>query len=464
MPRSSRLVLCVAITGQATACFSGAAATSAGAEGGAPGGPATVTLARDGGAPMSPFAFGQNYWDWADWAGDGITGLTGTEAPVAALHLNVIRAGGNNNDSNVPLFDTSQIDKFVAYCRAVGAEPILQVPLLANDVDGGATTAQNAADMVTYANGTQGYGIRYWEIGNEPDLYTTSQRGSSFQTASGYCTAFAAYVTAMKAANAAATDGGVTMQFLGPEISQPKVAWLTEFLDECKDSVDVVTIHRYPFGGGETSPNGAVGDVESFQSVLASVASAVQSHARPNTPLGVTESNLSYDYTLRAYSTTSLQAAPGTFYAALWTADAMGTALESNLWTFALWNIGERSRSDSVLGFLNGGQPTPGYYAEEMISANFRGDVLASAGAPAGVSVYASHDAGQGSTAVLVLNKTTTASSVTLAVDTLAPQAFDFPPLSLTLVQIPDADGAPTHVLQYTADLAMAGKAPQVVQ
>jgi hypothetical protein len=71
------------------------------------GGPATVTITRDGGSPISPFAFGQNYWDWADWAHDGVTGLTGTEPLVGALHLNVLRAGGNNNDSNNPLFDAS---------------------------------------------------------------------------------------------------------------------------------------------------------------------------------------------------------------------------------------------------------------------------------------------------------------------------------------------------------------------
>ena len=38
----------------------------------------TVTIARDAGTPISPLAFGQNYWDWVDWSANGVTGLTGT--------------------------------------------------------------------------------------------------------------------------------------------------------------------------------------------------------------------------------------------------------------------------------------------------------------------------------------------------------------------------------------------------
>src|SRR5579872_502152 len=235
MSYAARLSLSFALLAWTPGCFSDAPALSAGGDAGEGGAPTVVALARDAGVPISAFAFGQNYWDWADWAGDGITGLTGTEPLVTALHLNAIRAGGNNNDSNNPIFDTSQIDAFVAYCRAVGAEPILQVPLRANNVDAGAATPQTAADMVTYANVTKGYGVKYWEIGNEPDLYMAVP----YKTPAAYCAQFASYVAAMRAANAAAVDGGAPMQFLGPEISQPSISWLQDFLDGCKDDVDI---------------------------------------------------------------------------------------------------------------------------------------------------------------------------------------------------------------------------------
>jgi len=428
----------------------------------------TVTIVRGQGSPISAFAFGQNYWDWVDWSNSGVTGLTGTETLVTALQLNVIRAGGNNNDTNSPsAFDTSQIDKFVAYCRTVGAEPILQVPLVA-DPDGGPATAQNAADMVTYVNVTMGYDIKYWEVGNEPDLYPTNyDAGFAVQNAADYCTQFAAYVTAMRAANAAAPDGGVALQFLGPELSYKYVAgddWLTPFLDGCKDDVDIVTIHRYPFSGPETSVQGALTDVRSFQSTVSAVAAIVQGHARPGTPLGITEANISYDYALTSYTQSSLNAAPGTFYAALWTADVLGAALENNLWTLAFWNIGETSETTSVLGFITSDQPVPAYYAQWLVSSNFRGQVLAPSGVPAGFSIYGSYDTAVGSTSILVLNKTTAPSGLTLAVDTLPQQALVFPALSLSVVQIPDSADGGTHILRYTADLADAGTAPQMIQ
>ncbi|MGD0674839.1 MAG: hypothetical protein ABSC94_05435 [Polyangiaceae bacterium] len=438
-------------------------------DGGAPN-VGTVTISKDGGVPISSVAFGQNYWDWVDWAGTGVTGLTGTQSLVSSLHLNLIRAGGNNNDTNSPSpFDNGQIDQFVAYCRDAGAEPILQVPLVANNVDGGAATPQNAADIVTYANVMMGYGVRYWEIGNEPDLYATDYDASfPIQTASDYCTAFQAYVAAMKAANAAGPDGGTPIQFLGPELSYkyiPGADWLTPFLDACKDYVDVVTIHRYPFSGTATSQTGALTDDRSFQTTLRSVMAIVQGHARPNTPLGVTESNISYAYALSSYTQTSLLAAPGTFYAAIWTADDMGVALENGLWTLAFWNIGETSPMSSVLGFIQGGQPSPSFYAEQMVSGKLSGTMLSPIGVPSGYSVYASYDAVALSTHVLVINKTMTPGSLTLSIESLSAQSFEFPPLSITTIQLPDVgDGAPPSVTQYSAALAAANQGPQVVQ
>ena len=70
----------------------------------------------------------------------------------------------------------------MAYARAIGAEPDLQVPIL-DDGSGNPATAQVAADMVTYANVTHGYGIKYWSIGNEPDLYASD---SAYPALSGF--------------------------------------------------------------------------------------------------------------------------------------------------------------------------------------------------------------------------------------------------------------------------------------
>jgi hypothetical protein len=276
---------------------------------------------------------------------------------------------------------------------------------------------------------------------------------------------FAAYVTAMKAANRAADGGGVPIQFLGPEISNAYVPgndWLTPFLDGCKDSVDIVTIHYYPFSGTTDSVAGALSGRVALQSTLTSVAAVVKAHARPNTPFGVTESNISWDWIATDYTSTSLLAAPGTFNAALWTADILGTAVQNNLWTLAFWNIGETP--SGILAFIANLKPVPAYYAGQMISANFRGNVLTPTGVPAGFSVYASYDASEGTTIVVVINLTTTSNRLTLQVDALPAQPLLFPEMSVTLVRIPDASGGATQTLQYTSDLAEAGMPPQTIR
>ncbi|MGA2447950.1 MAG: hypothetical protein ABTD50_04655 [Polyangiaceae bacterium] len=470
------------LTGDGSTSVDAGAADAAASDTGVADAP-TVTITREGGTPIALKAFGNNYWDWLDWSEEGMNGMTGTEQAVTALHLNVIRAGGDNNDTSNQvfystdpvLFDNGRIDAFVQYCRTVGAEPILQVPIVANNEDGGATSPQTAADIVTYVNVTQGYGVKYWEIGNEPDLYASQYDAgvaATIQTAAEYCTLYQAYATAMKAANAQASDGGVAMQFLGPELSNmyvPGNDWLTPFLDNCKDYVDIVTVHRYPFSATQVSPSNALKDVNAFRVLLSNLWTIVNEHARPGTPLGITEANISWDWVPSDYTITSQFAAPNTYYGALWVADEMGAALENNLWTLAFWNLGETAHNSetNVFGFVVGGVPTPEYWTEQMVSANLTGTVLSPANVPGGFSVYASYNSTKASTSVIVINKNDSVSPLSLAVDTLPPQAFGYPATSVTLVTIPDDPTATTHVVTYTPDLAAApdgGLPPKTLQ
>lgn len=122
---------------------------------------------------------------------------------VKALHLNLLVGSNNQNDANAPeLFDQAQIDRFVTYARAIGAEPLMIAPVYGNNVDGGPTSAQGAADLVTYVNGTKGYGVQYWTIGDEVDGYPQffPNGGYTVTTAAQYCEVFKSYAEAMKAA------------------------------------------------------------------------------------------------------------------------------------------------------------------------------------------------------------------------------------------------------------------------
>lgn len=83
-------------------------------------------------------------------------------------------------------------DEFMSLCRRCGCEPVVLVASHAHLLPGSAVTRDqviaNAVEWVRYANVTKGYGVRYWEIGNELDLIkkipmTMEQYFAFYQTA-----------------------------------------------------------------------------------------------------------------------------------------------------------------------------------------------------------------------------------------------------------------------------------------
>ncbi|HVO13193.1 MAG TPA: hypothetical protein VMX54_20795 [Vicinamibacteria bacterium] len=401
---------------------------------------------------------GQNYWCWSNYGND----VRGTEALVSGLHLAVLRAGGHNNDTNTSdgfdPFDETQIDAFVAYCRRVGAEPILQAPLLKN-ASGGPATAGDAADMVRYCNRTRGYGVRYWEVGNEPDLYSDQGDRPGYD-ASQFCGDFNAWSVAMKRADP-------SIQVLGPELSwkyYPQSGandWLTPFLSGCRGHYDVVAIHRYPFAAGDCTIANAMGDVALLDQVVQGVRAQMAAAGVGDLPLAITEANISWDGT-PASSTQS--ASPQTFYAGLWVADTLGAAIARRLWAMCYWSLSE----SWTLGFIEAGtgKPRPSYYGFQMVAEHV-GPTLLQASAPSGFSVYASRSAKADATALVVVNKNATSNTETIALAELpgasATRSYDFPPYSLTALEVPD-DGGTMRVWSYTKAMADAGSGPQQVQ
>ncbi len=382
-----------------------------------------------------------NYWQWVPAFGDEITG---TDTLVAALEPGVMRIGGYNNDANTPQpFDNAQLDKAVAYARAIGAEPLLQVPLLA-DTGGQPPTPATAAAMVTYANITMGYGIKYFSVGNEPDLY--SNQGSLIDatmpaipgyTPAAFCASVSDYVAAMKAVDP-------TIQIVGPELSWKYQAgndWLTPILTDCGDLFDIVSIHRYPFEAKQANLAAAEADPTTFRQLIASVRGILQSTGTAK-PLAITEMNVAYDAT-----TCVLGASPGTVGSALWLADSVGAAIELGLWTSAIWDIADPD--GWMLGLI--GQPPahtprPEYYAYALFADHFGPTQLGVTSAPAGVHVYASRNQADDTTAVVAINWNTEPAALSFQVTDLAKApgtaTFVLPATSIAAVEIPDTGTA----------------------
>ena len=85
-----------------------------------------------------------------------------------------------------------------------GIEPVLQVPVYGTTYD-----ATDAADIVYYINVTHNKGVKYWSIGNEPDLPGGAYSGG-YTTAAQVAGYFKPIASAMKAVDP-------TIKIIGPE-------------------------------------------------------------------------------------------------------------------------------------------------------------------------------------------------------------------------------------------------------
>lgn len=383
-----------------------------------------------------------NYWNWMPSYEDDVTG---TETKIAALKTAVMRIGGYNNDANTAdVFDNAQLDKAVAYARAIGAEPLIQAPLLA-DIDGGPATAATAAAMVTYANITKGYGIKYFSIGNEPDLYAT--QGSRVDPTkpaipnykpSDYCASARAYVAAMKVVDP-------TIKIVGPDLSWHYIAgndWLSPILQGCGDLFDIVAIHRYPFNSTQATLDAAKGDASAFANVLLSVRGLMQAAGYGNKPLALTEMNIVYDATA-----CQLGASPRTIGSALWLADGLGTAIQNDLWTSAVWDIGDNDLwAFGLVGPPPAHAPNPVYYAYQLYADHFGPTLVEIAQSPANIRAYASRNQTDDATDIIIVNWDTSSAPLSVHVTGLAtppgPATFTVPGLSISAIEIPDSGAA----------------------
>ena len=382
-----------------------------------------------------------NYWQWMPSYTDAVSG---TETKVAALAPALLRVGGYNNDVNMAdPFDDAAFDAAVAYARAIGAEPIIQVPLLL-DNKGKPATPEAAAAMVTYANVTKAYGIKYFAVGNEPDLYPdaglpsdSSKPAIAGYTPAAYCTSVRTFVTAMKAADP-------TIQIVGPDLSWKYQAgngnndWLTPILTACGDLFDIVAIHRYPFEAKQATLTAAAADAAAFKTTITSVRGILTKTGYPDKPLALTEMNVAYDATGCV-----LEASPGTVGSALWLASAVGTAVDLGLWTTAVWDIADTEEwALGLIGLPPGHTPRPPYYAYALFADHFGTTHVDVTSAPAGVTAFASRNAADDTTQIIAVNWNHAPAGLEVAITGLptapAKATFALPELSLAAIEVPD--------------------------
>lgn len=101
---------------------------------------------------VSPYLFGQNAWERG--------GIFKVQGFVKDVNYQIIRIGGNGYE--YAGFINKEAIKLIDFVRAVGAEPILQMPRQYKNHD-------LAYKAIAYINGEMKKDIKFWSIGNEPD-------------------------------------------------------------------------------------------------------------------------------------------------------------------------------------------------------------------------------------------------------------------------------------------------------
>jgi len=343
-----------------------------------------VTLTVDPAAHLgtiSPYVFGANYGPW---------GIIPVDlwplAEAAGVRFLRFPAGNWGDDFDLMPY---HIDPFIAFAKRINAEPGISVRL-----KGG--TPEKAAEVVRYVNIEKQYSVRYWSIGNEPDLY----RDYSVEK---YNLEWRRFAEAMLA-----VDPGII--FVGPDVSQypPTIEgdaynnirrdWVRAFLRANGDKVGIVSIHRYPFPRGNnalpTTIQALRETVREWDVMLPDLRGVVRAAAGRDIPLAVTEVNSDWSKPIGG------EASPDSHFNAIWWAAVLGRMIRERVQMVAYFAL-ESSGSLGAYGLLDryAARPT---YAVYPLYKQFGSELVDSASSDPDVSITASRRADGALTVMLV--------------------------------------------------------------
>jgi hypothetical protein len=383
---------------------------------------AGVTVnANEGDGTIPSTGYGLNTAVW-----DGQMNSATTQSLLSSAGVGMLRYPGgsygdiyNWQDNTAPggyVAPGTDFDRFMGTAKAIGAQPIL----IANY---GSGTPAEAAAWVKYANVTQGYAAKYWEIGNE--IYGNGYYGDGWETddhtgksPTTYADNVLQYASAMKAVDPTIQVGAVlTLPGNWPDgvlASGDSADWNRTVLSVAGSAIDFVIVHWYPSGGGAST---ALGEPAQLTGELAQLRQEIAEYAGSRASsihVALTEMNSDVD--------------EDTQPDALFAADAYMTALEDGAFTVDWWDTRNGPGAISTApdgatdfgdyGIISSGTcvgstceppantPFPTYYAISMLSRLGRpGDLMV--GASTDRELISAHAVRQadGDLAVMIVNK-----------------------------------------------------------
>jgi hypothetical protein len=331
---------------------------------------------------ISPLVYGTNYGPWSAVSFD-----LRPQAETAGITFLRFPGGNWGDQHNLRPF---HIDPFIELARRMGAEPSISVRL-----EGG--TAEAAAEVVRYVNVEQGYGVRYWSIGNEPSLYD----GYGVER---YNAEWRAFAQAMRA-----VDPEILL--IGPDIHQYSTAfatdpkdgdgndWLHAFLVANGDLVHVVAIHRYPFPASMSEAGTTIDHLRAnsreWDQIIPHLRDVIREASGRDLPVAVTEVNTHWSNAVGG------EATPDSFYAAIWWGDVLGRLIRQRVEIVAHFAL-HSNNSIGGWGLLGRSEVRPAYYVYQIYQ-RFGSELVYSSSDDPDLSIYAALR-GDGTLTLVVIN------------------------------------------------------------
>ncbi|GGK86586.1 alpha-L-arabinofuranosidase [Planomonospora parontospora subsp. parontospora] len=294
------------------------------------GDPVAVTVnARAALAPVPETGIGTNHAIW-----DSRLGSDETADLLKAAGMKLLRYPGGSYsdiyhwaDHTAPggyVAPDTDFDTFMRGVRRTGAQPMVTANY-------GTGTAEEAAAWVRHANVTKGYGVKYWEIGNEN--YGNGRYGTAWEadehadkSPAEYARHVVAYSDAMKAVDPTIKIGAVlTTPANWPDglVAEGDAGtWNEVVLATAGSKIDFVILHWYP---------GALDRTAHVPDMIHLTRQQIAKYAGPGSErigIAMTEFNT-------GSSSNGTNTQPG----ALAAADAYATLLANGVFTVDWWNV-----------------------------------------------------------------------------------------------------------------------------
>jgi len=303
--------------------------------------------------------FGFNYWMWVpSWNNM----VFDTEELIKPLNIKLLRFGGINNDVDYPdPVDEDAINNFLDYCQAIGAEPVVQLPVAR--YKNNEERLERAYKMIEII--MKKTKLKYVSIGNEPDIYDqVLANDSNYKvyylkgySVDQYIKDFNIIANALKAKYK-------DLKIIGLDLSH-KEEWISKFVKNCKDNLDYLSVHYYPFSASQSTYNNVKNNYKEIEEFYGRIIKTLKDNADGKSiPLIIGETNSCWEGDPKL---ANKDASMGTFNAGLWIADMIGiTTAQKEVYSIMPWSIREGWNN----GFLDANKdPRPVYYIYKMFSS-----------------------------------------------------------------------------------------------